>query len=91
VEDATARPELTLDDDLWVRVVYAFATAARSRTINVDHLASMFVPLYLWRAAAFMAHASREDDDAVQARLDALCEVFQRLKPVLVDHWSAEE
>jgi hypothetical protein len=91
VEDASARPDLTLDDDLWVRVVYGFATAARSRTINVDHLASMFVPLYLWRAAAFMAHASREDDEAVQARLDALCEAFQRLKPVLVDHWSAEE
>ena len=33
---------------------------------------SMFVPLYLWRAAAFMAHAALESDAIVQARLDSL-------------------
>jgi hypothetical protein len=49
----------------------------------------MFVPLYLWRAAAFMAKTSREADAVVEARLDSLCQTFQRLKPGLVTHWSA--
>jgi hypothetical protein len=37
-----------------------------------------------------MADAAFEDDLAVRARLDSLCETFLRLKPVLVSSWSAE-
>lgn len=80
-----------LDDDLWVRVVYAFATAIGHRRGNVDHLVDMFVPIYMCRASAFMAATAAEPAAAVQARLDSLCETFQRLKPVLVAGWSAEE
>jgi hypothetical protein len=50
----------------------------------------MFVPLYLWRASAFMAQTEREDAAQVQTRLDSLCETFQRQKPLLVSSWSAE-
>jgi hypothetical protein len=81
---------LPLADELWVRVVYAFAAAASRGVTSVDHLATMFVPLYLWRAATFMADAAFEDDSTVQARLGLLCETFHRLKPVLVTSWSAE-
>jgi glucosylglycerate synthase len=81
---------LPLSNELWVRTVYAFAAAARRGRTSIDHLATMFVPFYLWRAATFMADATHEDDSTVQARLDSLCETFQRLKPVLVSSWSAE-
>jgi hypothetical protein len=77
-----------LDDELWARMVYAFAAASRRGGTGLDHLASMFVPLYLWRAAAFMAQTSHESDAMVQARLDSLCRTFERLKPVLVDTWT---
>jgi glycosyltransferase involved in cell wall biosynthesis len=90
VEDMS-NPALRLDDELWVAIVYAFAAAARRGSTGVEHLAGMFVPLYLWRAAAFMARTAHEGDEAVQARLDSLCETFQRLKPLLVSSWSAEE
>ena len=74
-----------------MRIVYAFvaADASQGRT-GIEHLADMFVPLYMWRAAAFMAHTALESAGDVQARLDALCETFQRLKPALVASWSAE-
>ena len=88
IEEISA-PTLRLDDELWVRIVYAFAAATRRGPTGIEHLAGMFVPLYLWRAAAFMAQAAHEADAAVQARLDSLCETFQRLKPVLVSSWSA--
>ena len=82
-------PTLRLDDELWVGIVYAFAAATRRGPAGIEHLAGTFVPLYLWRAAVFMAHAAHEDDATVEARLDSLCETFQRLKPVLVSSWSA--
>jgi glucosylglycerate synthase len=77
-----------LDDELWVRTVYGFATAIQHGRAAIDHMADMFVPLYMWRAAAFMSETQPEPTAAVQARLDALCDMFQRLKPTLVDSWS---
>jgi hypothetical protein len=81
----------TPNDDLWVRIVYAFAAATRQGRAGVDHLADMFAPAYMWRAAAFMSQTASEPPAAVQARLNSLCETFERLKPELVAAWSARE
>jgi glucosylglycerate synthase len=89
--DASDGASPTLDDELWVRIVYAFAAAARQGRAGVDHLADMFAPAYMWRAAAFMSQTARESSAAVQARLNSLCETFERLKPELVAAWSAGE
>jgi hypothetical protein len=86
-----ASPEPRLDDDLWVRIVYAFAAATRRRSTSPEHRAGLFVPLYLWRAAAFMAHTALDADAIVQGRLESLNQTFQRLKPLLVESWSAKE
>jgi hypothetical protein len=79
-----------LDDELWVGIVYAFAAAAHLGRAGVDHLADMFAPLYMWRAAAFMAKTAGDSSAGVQARLNSLCGTFERLKPVLVAAWSAD-
>jgi hypothetical protein len=78
-----------MEDELWARIVYAFIAEARKGRTGAEHLADMFVPLYMWRAAAFMSHTALESPRDAQARLDALCETFQRLKPALVRNWSA--
>ena len=77
-----------LDDELWVTIVYAFAAAARHGRHTIEHLADMFVPLYMWRASAFMSETALESPAIVQARLNSLCETFLRLKPMLVASWS---
>jgi glucosylglycerate synthase len=79
-----------LDDELWVGIVYAFAAATHLGQAGVDHLADMFAPLYMWRAAAFMAKTAGESSARVQERLNSLCRTFERLKPVLVADWSAD-
>jgi len=90
VDDGTGGAGSRLDDDLWVRSVYAFAAAVRQGRISLEHLADMFAPLYMWRASAFMSHTASEPPAVVQARLDSLCEMFLRLKPALVARWSVE-
>jgi hypothetical protein len=77
-----------LDDELWVRCVYAFTAATRLGRTSVEHLADMFVPVYMWRASTFMSHTASQSPAATQARLDSLCETFLRLKPALVTRWS---
>jgi hypothetical protein len=81
---------LRLDDELWVRTVFGFATAIQHGRAALDHMADMFVPLYMWRAAAFMSDTAPEPPAAVQTRLDALCDTFLRLKPTLVTSWLNE-
>jgi hypothetical protein len=86
--DDVAAAEPSLDDELWVRIVYAFAAAASRGGDGLEPLADLFVPLYMWRAARFMSLTAHEPADAVQVRLNTLCDAFQRLKPVLVDDWA---
>jgi glucosylglycerate synthase len=83
-------PAARLDDELWVRIVYAFAAATRLERTSLEHLADMFVPVYMWRASAFMSHTAAEPPPIVQARLDSVCETFLRLKPALVARWQVE-
>src|SRR5262245_23730650 len=83
-------PTRPLDDELWVKTVYAFAIAIRQGRAAIDHLADMFAPVYMWRASSFMAQTAHEPIRTVQTRLDSLCETFQRLKPSLVASWSDE-
>jgi glucosylglycerate synthase len=90
VVDGPASSSAPLDDELWVRCVYAFAAATRLGHTSIEHLADMFAPLYMWRASAFMSHTATESPETVQARLDQLCETFLRLKPPLVARWTAE-
>ena len=82
--------EPRLDDEVWVRIVYDFLDASHRGSTGVDHLADMFVPLYMWRAARFMSFTAHESDDSAQKRLNTLCDAFQRLKPALVDGWTVE-
>ncbi|MDO8485078.1 MAG: hypothetical protein Q7S35_09055 [Candidatus Limnocylindrales bacterium] len=89
IDDSSAA-SARLDDELWVRIVYTFAAATRRGRTNIEHLADMFAPLYMWRASAFMSQTASESPAIVQARLDSLCETFLRLKPVLVARWSVE-
>jgi hypothetical protein len=89
VDDINAN-DPRLDDELWVRIVYDFLEASNRGTAGVDHLADMFVPLYMWRAARFMSLTARELDDGAQVRLNALCDAFLRLRPTLVNGWTVE-
>ena len=90
VMDGSTNGGVPLDDEVWVRTVYAFAAATRLGRTSIEHLADMFAPLYMWRASAFMSHTALESPAMVQARLNSLCETFQRLKPGLVASWSVE-
>ena len=74
----------------WGAIVYAFLASTSRGPVSIEHLADMFVPIYMWRAARFMAQTAIEPADAVQARLNALCDTFQRLKPALVSRWNDE-
>ena len=80
--------ELKFTDDLWVWVVYDFALAAHRRLMTREHLLRSFTPLYLGRIASFILETQQSSHEAVEERIEALCRVFERDKPHLVQQWN---
>jgi hypothetical protein len=88
-----ARPtaEFRFPDALWAHVVFNFALAHRARSMNRDHLAAAFTPLYLAWFGAFVAECSGADAGAVEARIDKLCLVFEEQKPYVIARWRSPD
>ena len=85
---APVAPEIKFPDDLWVRVIYDFALAAHRKAMNQEHLLRSFTPLYLGRVASFILETQQCSHEAVEERIDALCRVFEKEKPYLVQQWN---
>jgi hypothetical protein len=86
--DRGARPE-AYSDELWGRIVAEFAAAHASERLPRDHLFMALVPLYLGRYDAFVAAHRLEPPQAVREQIDALGDVFERLRPHWIECWNA--
>jgi hypothetical protein len=74
-------------DDLWVRVVYGFAWAHKSRPAERAYLLRSLTPLYLARTASFVLDTEKLCSADVDGRIEDLCLCFERHKPELVRNW----
>jgi len=93
LQQVASLPEEQFDftDELWVKVVYEFASSYRRSVINRDHIIQALAPLYRGRAYHFITQNQDVAPDALEQRVEALCESFERLKPYLVSLWTAQE
>jgi hypothetical protein len=82
VQDAAAGDAI-VSDDLWCTVVWEFAAAYHRGAMHRGHLVQALVPLYLGRAASFLAGAS----EASEALIEALGGRFESSRATLVERW----
>jgi glycosyltransferase involved in cell wall biosynthesis len=75
-------------DDLWVRIVYDFATAFHKGWVHREHLLKSMIPLYLGRVASFVRENKESDAREVEAKIESLCKVFEDMKSYLIDRWE---
>jgi hypothetical protein len=84
----TSGTDCRMPDELWVQIVYDAATAYRKRIMPCDHLLKALTPLYLGRTASF-AHATQGlTSTEAEQKIEALCQMFERMKPYLLEHWQ---
>jgi hypothetical protein len=76
--------------DLWVRIVYDFATAYHKGLVHREHLLKSMIPLYLGRVAAFVNENEESSSREVEEKIESLCKVFEEMKPYLIERWSIE-
>ncbi|WP_447975297.1 glycosyltransferase [Nitrospira sp. Kam-Ns4a] len=79
-----------IPDDLWVQVVYDAAVAYHGRAMPREHLLKAFTPLYLGRTATFVLQTQGLTTTEAEGRVEALCEVFERRKPYLIERWYSQ-
>lgn len=83
--------QFSYPDDLWVKVVYEFASSYRKSVINRDHILQALAPLYRGRAYEFITQNRESSPEFLEQSIEGLCESFERLKPYLVSMWTAQE
>ena len=79
------------DDELWVTAVYEFAAAYHQSVINRDHIVQALAPLYRGRAYSYLTENSTASPEDLEGRIETLCLTFERLKPYLLELWTAKE
>jgi glycosyltransferase involved in cell wall biosynthesis len=74
--------------DLWVRIIYDFAVAYYKGSIHREHLLKSMIPLYLGRVASFVKENQMSSAEEVEEEIESLCQVFEEMKPYLVERWA---
>jgi glycosyltransferase involved in cell wall biosynthesis len=75
-------------EDLWVRIVYDFATAFHKGSVHREHLLKSMIPLYLGRVASFVKENQESAAREVETKIESLCKVFEEMKPYLMERWE---
>ncbi len=76
-------------NDLWVKMLYDFASAYHHTVINRDHLVQALVPLYRGKIYSFLMEHSDSSPAEMEADSENLCMEFERQKPYLTEKWKA--
>lgn len=88
---ALAEDKFQYSEELWVKSVYEFASAYQRSVISRDHIIQALAPLYRGRAYAYLTENSKSSPDALEDHIERLCVTFERLKPYLIELWTAQE
>lgn len=82
--------QFILPDELWVAVIYDFSLAYHRRVMDREHLLKSLTPLYLGWVASFARQIANEAPAQAEGRIDRLCQVFEQLKPYLINQWALQ-
>ncbi|MGH9404187.1 MAG: hypothetical protein ACRD2P_19045 [Terriglobia bacterium] len=77
-------------DELWVKTVYEFAASYHRRVMNRDHLLQALTPVYRGRISSYLRENRGATLEQLRERREALQMEYERMKPFLVEGWSAK-
>ncbi len=76
-----------ISDDVWVEIVYSFASAWQNKKINKEHLLKSLTPLYIGRVASFVIETETSNALDVEEKIEHLCRIFEDKKDSLINSW----
>ncbi|RJQ56794.1 MAG: glycosyltransferase [Nitrospiraceae bacterium] len=82
------KEEFNMPEEVWVEIMYSFATAAHKKIMNREHLLKSLTPLYIGRTASFVIETWSSDAREVEEKIERLCRVFEEKKVFLLERWD---
>ncbi len=73
-----------IPDEIWVDIIYSFASAYNSKKINKQHLLKSLTPLYIGRVASFVIETWQSSASEVEKKIEDLCIIFENKKGSLL-------
>lgn len=83
-----AEEDFRYSHELWVKTVYEFAASYHKSVISRDHIIQAMAPLYRGKMYTFLVENRDASGEEVEANVEGLCQIFERLKPYLLDRWD---
>jgi glucosylglycerate synthase len=74
--------------EIWAKTIYEFASSYHKAVINRDHIIQALVPLYRGRMLAFLLENRDSSSQDIERSVESLCDVFERMKPYLLETWA---
>lgn len=89
LQSCAAEPpdQFSLDDELWVSLIFDLALAYHRRVMDREHLLKSIAPLYLGWVASFVRQTEHDPDAQAERRIERLCLVYEQLKPYVINQW----
>lgn len=81
---------LAFPTDLWVNIVYDFATSYQSWSGDRHQLVEMLVPIYFGRVAGFVNQTKDMTTAEAEKVVDQQAQRFEELKDTLVARWNGK-
>ncbi|CAN5573066.1 glycosyltransferase [soil metagenome] len=76
-------------DELWARIVYDLALAARAGTLGIERIVAALVPIYFGRVASLVLESRDMTNDQAEQLVERQARAFELAKPGFVEAWHA--
>jgi hypothetical protein len=86
---AAAAAGFAFPDGIWAKVVYDLVVTARAEPDRLEAFVTSLVPVYFGRVASAVIENRDLSTDRAEDSVERQAREFERLKPYLVDRWSA--
>jgi hypothetical protein len=80
-----------VSDDLWARIIYDRALAARSDSMSMDSMVAALVPIYFARVASLVIETREMTTQQAETLVERQARAFELAKPSFVERWKAGE
>jgi hypothetical protein len=90
-EDPDGAVRFAFPDELWSRIVYDMALAARRGDMPIERLVAALVPIYFGRVAALVTETREMTTDQAETVVERQAVSFELAKAAFVEQWRALE
>jgi glucosylglycerate synthase len=80
-----------LPDELWARIIFDLAIAARGDSISMERIVAALVPIYFARVASLVVETRDMTTQQAETIVERQARAFELAKPSFVERWRAGE